>query len=196
MTGRDLAAEMAAAGSRVRLAHLERLRALGVSYEALAALGAAQPTIGIARIAATGEGLFEPCEGGDLACLVAVVEQDAEPGDPGISDIVAFSSDNPSRWLWRVGSGFALGADLLRDYGADDAGMHDGIPVVATPVHWLAAAGRATCILDWDLKSPVWTLLRYGPDLTFTDDILRQRVRNGLVATAPMPSLRILKDAA
>ena len=82
-----------------------------------------------------------------------------------------------------------LGHELL----ADNVG--EPVPVVRTPADWLSASGRALCLLDWSDASPAWRWLRAGPALSFTDEALRQQVRNALVRSAPMPPME-LQDAA
>lgn len=184
MTGRDLSAEMDLASSRVRRDHLDKLRGLGVPFSSLGALNAVQHTVGIARVQPLGDGLFDYSEDGLPACLVAVVENDRDLGDAGIFDLVAFASDNPGRWWWRTGAAFALGGHLLES--------DEPVRVVATPVEWLAYAGDALCLLDWSRRSSAWPALRAGPPLQFTNDALRQKVRNALVQAAPMPPMETL----
>lgn len=190
MTGRDLLAEMEAAAAMIRLPHLQRLRALGVPYEALAALGQDEHTIGVQRALLGSDGLFEPAEHGELVVVQAVNDDlGRELGEVGLIDLIAWRTDEPERWWWRCGTAWALGHELLL---LDDG---EPVPVVATPCAWLAAAGNAVCILDWSPASPAWPALRHGPTLTFNDDALRQRVRNALVQSAPLPIMEISNAA-
>lgn len=190
MNGRDLLAEMEAAAERVHLPHLERLRALGVSYDALGALGQDEHTIGAGHAVLGTDGLFEPVEHGEPVVIQAVNDDlGRELGEVGLIDLIAWRTDEPERWWWRCGSAWALGHELL----ALDNG--EPVPVVATPCAWLASAGKALCLLDWSAASPAWSALRHGPALTFNDEALRQRVRNGLAKSAPMPTME-LQDAA
>ncbi|MCT2559243.1 hypothetical protein N0B51_09625 [Tsuneonella sp. YG55] len=184
MKGRDLLAEMEAAASRVRLPHLERLRALGVPYESLGALGRDEHTFGAGRAVLGSDGLFQPDEHGEPVVIQAVNDDLVRKhGEVGLIDLIAWRTDEPARWWWRTGSAWALGFELLDG--------DEPVVVVATPCDWLAAAGRACCILDWSERSPAWPAMRAGPPLSFTNDTLRQRVRNALVATAPLPSMEI-----
>jgi hypothetical protein len=190
MTGRDLLVEMEAAAGRVRLPHLQRLLALGVSYDALAALGQDEHTIGADRAVLGADGLFQPAAEGEAVVVQAVHDDlSRDLGNAGLIDLIAWRTTEAARWWWRVGSAWALGHELLVDYRGES------VPVVGTPCDWLAAAGMAVCILDWSPTSPVWVSLRHGPSLTFTDDVLRQRVRNGLVLSAPMPTMEISNAA-
>jgi hypothetical protein len=190
MNGGALLAEMEAAAARVRLPHLERLRALGVSYDALGALGQHEHTIGAGRAVLGADGLFEPADHGEPVVIQAVHDDAGRAlGDAGLIDLIAWRTDEPERWWWRCGTAWALGHELL---GLDDG---EAVLVVATPCEWLASAGKAVCLLDWSPASQAWPGLRHGPSLTFNDEALRQRVRNGLVQSAPLPIMEI-HDAA
>lgn len=186
MNGRELLAEMEAAAALVRQPHLERLRSLGVSYASLAALGRDEHTIGVGMALLRDDGLFEPSGAGESVVVQAVHDGlDRELGDAGLIDLIAWRTSEPERWWWRWGTAWALGHELL----VDDIG--EPLPVVTTPCDWLAAAGEAVCLLDWSASSPAWRALRHGPALTFNDEALRLRVRNGLVQSAPMPTMEI-----
>lgn len=187
MTGDSLLAEMERAAHRVRRRHFDLLKSLGVPWIAIGQIGERHHSIGLATIADVGDGLFRPCSDGFGACIVAVCDPFPELGDAGIYDLVAFRSDNPSRWWCRTGLAFALGEHLLE--------LPDPVKVVRTPCDWLSLAGDAVCILDWSERSPAWSDLRSGPSLRFSDDALRQQVCNALVRAAPMPRMETL-DAA
>lgn len=184
MNGCDLLREMDIAASRVRLAHLERLRSIGCPYPALAKLNAEQHTIGVAKVRAHSDGLFDYADDGLPAFIVAVVDPDRDLGDAGIFDLVAFSPDEPARWWGRTGAAFALGDHLLE--------MGDPVRVVATPLDWLTAEGDALCILDWSSDSPTWGALRVCPRLLFNSAVLARKVRNAMVLAAPMPTMEML----
>lgn len=186
MNGRDLLGEMEAAASRVRLPHLERLRSLGITYAALSALGIVEHTVGVGRAALHDDGLFEPLGEGEPVVVQAVHDDlNRQLGEAGIIDLIAWRTQEPRRWWWRCGTAWALGHEMLVEHSGDP------VAVVSTPAEWLAASGRAICLLDWSSVSPAWQALRHGPTLTFTNDALRQRVRNGLVRSAPMPTMEI-----
>lgn len=190
MNGRDLLTEMEAAASRVRLVHLERLRSLGVPYASLAALGRDEHTVGVGRALLHDNGLWEPCDEGEPVVVQAVHDGLArELGDAGIIDLIAWRTSEPERWWWRCGTAWALGHELL------DADIGEPVPVVATPAQWLSVAGEAVCPLDWSSTSSLWPALRHGPPLKFNDEALRLRVRNGLVQSAPMPTMEISNAA-
>src|SRR5687767_2385928 len=126
----DLIAEAFAAAGRVREPHFRRMAALGVPRSALIRVGRKQPPFGLQPVQECPGGLFEPAEEGPLSIIIPVVEfpmidfygVDVETTE--IIDLIAFRSNNPFRWLWRTGDGWALGSDLLRR----DA----PIPLVAT----------------------------------------------------------------
>jgi hypothetical protein len=187
VTGAGLLAEMQSAIARVGTVHLERICALGCPPAALARLSGQQPTVGVARIEPCLDGLFSFSEAGEPAVIQACVDPDRELGDAGLIDLLAWLPTDPARWWWRVGTAAVLGDEMLQ-YG-------EPVPVVETPLAWLASEGRSLCILDWSAQSPCWSVLRSGPPLTFTDDTLRLRVRHSLVQSAPMPTLEF-KHAA
>lgn len=190
MTGRDLLADMETAASLVRLSHLERLRSLGLPYASLARLGQDEHTIGVCRAVLGSDGLFEPAQHGEPVVVQAVHDDLARDlGEAGLIDLIAWRTGEPERWWWRSGSAWALGHELLVVNAAEP------VQIVTTPCDWLAAAGRALCILDWSPTSLAWAALRHGPPLSFTDDVLRQRVRNALVQSAPMPAMEISNAA-
>lgn len=183
MNCRELNAEMCEGFARIREPHYQHLESMGCSLGALAAVGQFQTPIGVARLEMTPDGLFTPSEDGLPAYVQPVAEWDDDYGVSDIVDLVAWRPSEPSRWWWRCGTAFALGDGLLDG--------DEPVPVVGTPLAWLAAGGKALCILDWSIVSPVWTDMRSAPPLIFTDDRLRQRVRNHLTRSAPMPNLEL-----
>ncbi len=183
MNGRALTAEMNAAFSRICDRHYRHLEGLGSSLGDLATIGQFQTPIGVARLEMAPDGLFTPSEAGLLAYVQPVAEWDSDYGVSDIVDLVAWRPSEPSRWWWRCGTAFALGDGLLDG--------DEPVPVVGTPLAWLAAGGKALCILDWSILSPIWTDMRSAPPLIFSDDRLRHRVRNHLIRSAPMPSLEL-----
>ena len=179
----DLDAEAFAAGAKVREPHIRRLEALGVSLSALAALGRHQPAFGIERIREESGGLWVPDPDGYLAAIVPVVEHwlvDCSGvllDTVEIVDLVAFRTASPMRWRWRTGDGWALGAGHL----IGDA----PIDLVASPLAWLASAGRAMCLLDWELRPQRWRQLRDGPPIVTADEMLRRRLNDKFSASIP-----------
>jgi hypothetical protein len=187
MTGRELLAEMETAAGRIRQDHLERIRALGCPYASVAELGRHQHTIGAAKVSTLEDGSFTFSDDGDPAVIQPVVCDNRELGDAGIYDLIAWRTDCPSRWWQRNGNAFALGAELLD--------LPDPVPVVQSPLQWLAAAGKALCVLDWSEQSPAWPALRACPALYFTDDVLRERMRRAIVQSAPVPDMELFDHA-
>lgn len=187
MNGRTLTAEMNAAFWRLRDGHYRRLEGLGCSLGALAAVGQFQTPVGVTRVETAPDGLFTPSERGLPAYVQAVAEWDGDWGIADTVDLVAWRPSEPSRWWWRCGTACALGDGLLDG--------DEPVRVVGSPLAWLAAGGNAMCILDWSVTSPVWNDMRSAPPLIFTDERLRQRVRNHLIRSAPMPSLELYHAA-
>lgn len=184
MNGSAILEEMEAAASRMRSIHFDGLKALGVPMASLGRLSAAQHTVGMATVEECGEGVFQPSPDGFAACVVAVVWPEARAfGDAGLFDLVAFRSSNPRKWWLRCGNAFSLGEHLLD--------RPEPLRVVGTPADWLAASGDALCILDWSDASPIWSALRCGPPLSFSDQGLRQQVQAALVRSASMPIMEI-----
>lgn len=189
----DLHAEAFAAVERVRKPHLRRLEAAGVPLSAIMTIGRVQPPFGVHRVREGADGLWEPDEDGRLCAILPVVVPrsfdwfEHEIDTVEIIDLIAFHTSAPLRWSWRTGDGWALGADLL----------DEDLPVtlVTSPLEWLAKSGQALCLLDWSSSSPAWSSLRGGPPLQFADDALRQRVRNALIQSAPMPQMETLHAA-
>jgi hypothetical protein len=184
MSGRpDLLAEANAAVGRVGSRELLRMEALGVPRSAIARLGARQPPFGLAAIEEHRDGTFTPTDHGRLAIIVPVAvpvifEAFGLPCETiEIVDLVAFRSDAPTRWHWRTGDGWALGAELLD---------HDTpITLVAHPLQWLAEAGDALCLLDWNLTPQRWRELREGPPIIAEDELLRRRVNTAFMQQIP-----------
>jgi hypothetical protein len=189
----DLSAELVAAVARVRQPHLNRLCALGVPAQAIVRLGAEQPPFGVSRIRTLEDGLFELDADGADALIIPVMQ--IRQGDwcgfdmshPEVVDMIALRTAEPDRWWWRVGTGWALGTEHL--------GCDAPLRVVATPLDWIAAAGRALCILDWSAPGWCWDLLRSELQLILPDDRLRRRLRNALVRHASMPDMEVTHAA-
>lgn len=76
--------------------HLDHVRALGVTPEAVASLGLRQLPFGVERISVDDAGRWWPDGDGKPALVVPVIEY----GEP--LDIVAFHSSQPTRWWWRI----------------------------------------------------------------------------------------------
>jgi hypothetical protein len=108
----------------------------GVAYASL------ELVVGAAPITPVGKGLFEiDPDAGKWAVLQPITTPDNE-----ILDLVAWHPAEPTRWRLLRGDGEALGLraiDLRQD--------RDG-PLVCyeTPLSWLRADGRGTCILTRD----------------------------------------------
>jgi hypothetical protein len=185
MTGADLAEEMWRAVGNVRQPHLDRLSALGCDLSAICALGQHQPPFGVERVCWASGGLYEPSEHGIAAVVQPVIAWDDD--FPECIDLIAWQTSAPRRWAWRTGTGWALGEWLLDG--------DEPVPVVETPLEWLASAGTAFCILDWDAPAACWSRLRSGPPLSFASDLLRTKVRNALVRTVPLPTMEVQRAA-
>ncbi len=192
-----LEAEAEAAGRRVRMAHIQRLRDLGVPPEAWKWIGQHQLPFGFATIADLPDGLYQPDPEGKPAMIVPVTMPEVHEGLWGqpitmfpVVDIIAFQTSQPVAWRWRTGHAWALGEHLL----ADPIG--GPVEIVATPLAWLAAGGDACCILDWSPSSPAWAALRTGPELVVTDRFLEAKLVKAMTRAAPRPTIRRGRHAA
>lgn len=137
MKSADLDAEMLAATQAVRQAHIDRLIGLGVSGAALATLGSRQLAFGVAQVEPCKLGLYQPCAGAEHVVMPVM-----EVGET--VDLIAWRTTQPNRWAWRFGIGWALGTDFLLPRWDDGP-----VPLFATPLEWMAAAGEGICVLDW-----------------------------------------------
>lgn len=175
---------------RVLAPHLSRLPALGVPLAAVARLGAVQPQVGLVRALWGRSGHWEADEAGESMLVIPVTATSGferwgewiETRD--VIDLIAFRSRQPARWAWRTGTAWALGDELLEDRG-------EPVPIVSTPLAWLAAAGEAACILDWSATSPAWAALRHGPNLVCDSDHLRQRLHRAMTASVRLPEMTV-----
>jgi hypothetical protein len=184
MSGRpDLKAEANAAVGRVGTRELLHMESLGVPRRAIARIGARQAPFGLAAIEEHRDGTYTPAEEGPLHIIMPVVEPVIFEAfglaceTIEIVDLVAFRSNSPTKWRWRTGAGWALGADLL-DHDAP-------VTLVAHPLAWLAEAGEALCLLDWSMPHQHWQMLREGPPLVSDDAALRKRLNAAHRAMLP-----------
>lgn len=134
----DLQSEARAASDRVRQHHIDRLLALGVPGPAIAMMGAREIPFGVGTVERMERGLYQPGDG-----PLHVISPVCAGGE--IIDLLAWRSDAPGNWAWRTGLGWALGTDMLFPRW-DNA----PVPIHATPLDWLRAAGEGMCILDWE----------------------------------------------
>ena len=151
----------------------------------LALIGADRPGVGVMTIREVPGGLFEPSDKGQPHLVLPVCHYRAREW-LGIDlsqfepiDLIAMKTSSPERWLWRTGDGWALGVEHL--------GVDAPLRVVATPLDWIAAEGRALCILDWAAPGWCWELVRSELQLILPDYRLRQRLMDALVRHSFMP---------
>jgi hypothetical protein len=143
---------------------------------------------GVGRAQLRGDGLFEPDPNGVPVVVQPVIVAERELGDPGIADLIAWRSSDPSRWWWRMGAGWVLGEHLMEDRG-------EPVLCVETALAWLKSGGAALCVLDWSAPPQFWSALRHGPDLRFTCPNLRARVRNHIMQSIRLPGMELANDA-
>ncbi len=139
----DLESEVRGAVARVRDQHLAALINAGVPAAAIAELGAKQAPFGVGRVDFQRGRIYEPSgEPHAIGALIVPVYEDAI-----LVDLIALRLLQPSLWKWRVGEAWALGADEIQR-GTSWDGFTE-VELHATPIEWLAAAGKGGCILNW-----------------------------------------------
>lgn len=178
--------DIARATGNVRQVHIDHVRSLGASPEALASLGYRQLPFGVERIDVDDAGRWWPDPEGKPALVVPVMEY----GEP--IDIIAFHTGQPARWWWRDGIGSLLGHDLLTRC----VWPGDELPVVSTPLAWIVAGGEAVCILDWDLPDHEISPLRDFYGLQCDSQILASRLRKRLAQPRKVPPISFPKETS
>jgi len=148
MNERDLNREIENACSRVKQAHLDRIRALGVTSTTIATLGHVQAPFGVMAVDNIGGGIFQP--GGSIPSIVQPIYDDG-----CLIDLVAWRTNEPTAWLWRTGAAWALGVDAIEANSWTDAPL----AIEATPLDWLRNGATGLCILNWSAPE-IRTLLR------------------------------------
>ena len=108
--------------------------------------------LGVARIVATSDGLFEFHDDGDRAVIVPEGEPEVPAWDE-IHDLIAFLPAEPSRWWRRRGDVDVLGASNITPWRLSPLTIHE------TPLSWVQAGADGVCIVNWALD-PIVTLER------------------------------------
>jgi|TARA_R110002049_G_scaffold3488_1_gene26092 hypothetical protein len=148
MNESELSREIESACSCVKQAHLDRIRALGVTSTTIATLGHVQAPFGVMAVENIGGGIFQP--GGEIPAIVQPVYDDG-----CLIDLVAWRTNDPTAWLLRTGAAWALGVDAIRINSWTDT----AIAIDATPLDWLRGGASGLCILNW-VAPEIRTLLR------------------------------------
>ena len=182
----NIAAEAFKATEQVRQCHLDYLLSVGIPSRALAVIGADRPGIGVMAVRELSGSLFEPAAEGQPHLIVPVCAHHTDAGVFVPADLIAMRTSNPRSWLWRFGSAWALGAENL--------GRDAPLRVVPTPLQWIAAEGRALCILDWCAPRHCWQVLRSEMQLILPDEHLRKRLSDALTCNQILPDM-VIADA-
>ena len=177
MKHRELSREIEGACSRVKQAHLDRIRALGVTSTTIATLGAVQAPFGVMDCEGIGGGIYQP--GGDCPHIIQPVYHDGV-----IIDIVAWRTTEPQNWLWRTGAAWALNTDAI----ASNSWQDKPLAIDATPLDWLRNGATGLCILNWD--APELRQLLRIKSITAEPHIARQ-LRGALMKPAYFPNIQI-----
>jgi hypothetical protein len=112
-----------------------------------------------------------------------VADDDGGMFTPELFDLIAWQTSRPRRWAWRVGLAPALGENLIDDC--------DVLPVVETPLDWLARAGECLCVLDWQAEPSFWQRLRLGPRLVVQSEDLRAKLHDAFRRAMILPDMEV-----
>lgn len=145
-------------GWRLVGGHLEPVQVEPQTYTARRLVGWSQ--VWADPAAAVGlSGAFEPVSDAPQppgtesvkAFIVPVGSADPDTGMwSEVWDLCAFNLARPGQWWLRSGLAEMIG----EDYVADCVETGAAVRLVATPLDWLRAAGRAACVLDWSRIDP------------------------------------------
>ena len=148
--------------------HRQHLADAGITFQAMLRAG----DLGVERISTTGR-LYMPSPDGFPAVILAIWSP-APPSnycaveDPEIVDLIAFRTDVPDKWWYRVGEpGLMLGEDHYL------AAATEGVPlkVFDSPFAWLQGNCEGACILD-DTEAR-WANERIADDDAALDEFWR-----------------------
>jgi len=155
---------------------------VGITPETIARLGSFAP-LGVGRIHEGKDGLFEHCVDGERRIIVPVWE------NGGVIDLIAVNPGQPGRWSWRIGQGWALGADEFVRPRFEDG----PVDVLPTPMAWLRDGARATAILDFDSPELVPALRTCGS--IQTDTKTARLIRLAFARPRPLPEIIVARGA-
>ena len=143
--------------------------------------------IGVARIVATSDGLFEFHDDGEHAVIVpeGVPEW---PGWDAIHDLIAFKRDRPDRWWRRRGDADLLGASNITPWRLSPPVIHE------TPLSWLLGGADGICIVDWKLD-PIARLAGAGHLEAETPALKRQLKRRIQEAALAGFNITVMEEA-
>lgn len=178
MSAIDLYGEMKAATFAVRQPHMDRLRALGVSTDFIADLGARFFPFGICAAEVQGDGTYQPGEGNPH--VIMPVLEDGE-----LVDLIAWRTSTPGDWHLRTGNGWALGAEWVAS--------HEDIDVFGSPLGWMIGRGEGICPLDW--SAPELDRFRSVETLRAEDAETAQLLAAVLRKPVRIPTIRIREIA-
>lgn len=178
----DLESELDRAMKRVRNQNLTALVNAGVPVAALAEIGSKQPPFGVARIDFQSGGIYEPSSEPHAigAFLIPAYENNT------LIDLIALRLQQPGLWKWRIGGAWALGADEILQ-GTSWCGFTE-VELHATPIEWMAAAGKGGCILNWVDIPQIRSLSNFDRVITTNPDVA-QRLERILSRPARKPKI-------
>lgn len=178
----DLYSEMKTAAFAVRQAHLDRLRALGVTKGTIADAGAEFFPFGVTEAEPSRGGTYQPGQG--LAHIVLPVLERGE-----LVDLCAFRSTAPDEWSLRVGNGWALGLNNCVASHSWEPSVH----LSSNPLEWLRRDRAGICILDW--RSPELMQLDALDFVTVSDPATARLLAEALSRPVRLPNIQIMEAA-
>jgi len=149
MNSTELFSEWVRANARLSQSYRDNLKSRGVSSSAWFG---SPSLVGAARLQEADADRYVPGDTGPAACVVPVFDGGTLGELWALHDLVAFTLDQPSRWWLRRGVGVLLGPDWP-DYRVTLA--NEPLPLFSTPLDWLRAGGRGSCVVDWSAHLPL-----------------------------------------
>lgn len=183
MSSADLIQEFQAANGRLIQSNFDRLQSLGVPSSAW--FGSPSLVGAVRLLEADGE-RYVPGDSGAAACVVPVFTGGPVGQLWDVVDLVAFTVDQPARWWLRKGNGVLLGPDWP-DYCTTLA--NDPLPLFSTPLYWLRAGGRGSCVVDWSAHLPLH--LRGVQNIVCDSTALAKRLHKAVHKSERTPSIHV-----
>lgn len=174
----DLAGELKSGAFAVTAYHLRHLTSLGITWETIGELGRNHYSLGVATCTKGEDELYYLSDGSPHLILPVYEEEE-------LVDLCAFQSRNPTKWLLRVGSGWALG--LEHGLGRHTCG--DPVPLAVSPLEWLQRGAEGLCVLDW--SAPEVHYLNDIDHIVCSSDRLSKHLRAALSKPVRFPKISI-----
>ena len=146
---------------------------------------AARAICGRGRIVRVGGRFFEFHPNGEWAVIVPVIDCH----ERSIVDLLAFSSDEPNKWLFRIGSEHLLDGDALGDQL-----LGRPLHIFRTPLSWLK--GRCAGVVIFDIERAFFDLRTAPNGIIGEDDAHTEALRRAMAKAALRNMPRFLRRVA